>query len=185
MKYLAELLRRNRLVCFLTLTLIAIVAVGCRQVPKTSTSRFFVPNGSEGAFVVILDEEGGVSPETDGTHLDFVFDKNGLLKTNVDLDKLAGLPEFYYEEGAGGRIRLEYLTNRPQNSEGSLRSVGSLTEEERNNRVFIMNYEKGVLNSNSHQVRYHSFIICKPKDLNLVASRNLNEKLAKIQRGSR
>ncbi len=186
MRSLNEILRRNGTACLLVLILLVIAAAGCRQVPRVSKGRFLVPSGSEGAFVITIDKDGGVSPDDTGsTYLDFVISEIGLLQTNVELDRLAGLPEFYYDDGVGGRVRLEYLTNRPLQSGESLRSLDALTEDERNNRVFVMNYEKGVLNSNSRPVKYYSFIICKPKDLNLIASRNLNEKLAEVQRNMR
>jgi hypothetical protein len=63
------------------------------------------------------------------------------------------------------------------------KSFESITVDERQNKIFAMNFEQGSFNTKNGVVRFISFLICKPKDGNFYASTELPRKIAELHGG--
>jgi len=141
---------------------------------------YLIPEKFEGAIVVVYDQKDGVAPSFDGTEYVFNIPDSGVLKTNVEAKEINGQPSFFLVDGSGSRTKLEYLYFGGPKFSKEQRTEADLSDEERNNKVFAMNYVQGNFNTSNGNVKYKSFLVCKPKDGNLFASRDLNRKITDL-----
>lgn len=157
--------------------------VGCSVGAKTANVIYLIPEKFEGAVVIFYNQKDGIVPDFNGMEYVFTVQLDGVVKVNIDAKTVGGKPSFFLVDENGKRTELEYLyPGGPKYSEG-LRTMRDISNEERDNKVFAMIYEQGNFNVNAGNrvIYYRSFLIGKPKDGNLFASRDLNEKISNFQ----
>lgn len=144
-----------------------------KQLPVT----YLIPKDFEGAIVIFYNERSGIDPTLAEEGYVLTIPDDGVLKTKVDGKKLSGIPNFFLIDKDGSRKKLEYLYRTTM--EGQIRSGRTsrdVSDYERDNRVFAMNYDNFSLSA--ADIYGKSFLVCKIKDGNLFASRDLNKKIA-------
>lgn len=154
----------------------------CSIRAKSADVIYLIPKNFEGGVVIFYDQKDGITPDFNGTEYVFIIPKDDVIKTSIDAKTAGGKPSFFLVDENGKRTELEYLYPGGPKYPDGLRTVRDISNEERDNKVFAMIYEQGNFNAANRVIYYRSFLIGKPKDGNLFASRDLNEKIANFQR---
>jgi hypothetical protein len=169
----------KKFVCLLLMIAVAVGFGGCRYQSQANTKDvvYLISEKFEGAVLIYHGREDGIAPIFDKSEIVFEVPESGIIKTNFDAKELRGKPKFFFVNEGGERTELEYLYPGGPKYPENQRTEAKLTAEERSNKVFAMSYEYGSLNSPNGGVLYISFLVCKPKDGNLFASRDLSRKI--------
>ena len=164
-----------------------LLSVSC-TFAKPTKIEYLLPEGFTGGVIVLYNQPDGTAPEvlTDGT-VRYRIPKDGFLKVNTDQPEAIYNYSFYYIDGKNNVTRIEYI--QPQGStateRGGLRSEDTITEEERNNKVFAMNHRSIGFEANGNKGPLYAFSIGLPKDSRSIYLKTLdkydeiNEQLSK------
>lgn len=161
----------------LSLFIFTVALTACASSATKTRIEYRVPRDFEGAVVIFLNQPDGIAIAPENDTMIVPVPPSGVVKIKNSASDLDGLPLFKAFEPNGNVSTITYVRLENQPAFESSRLYGSLSEEERNSLVFSINYEKGSLSTKSGVVRFRSFLICKPKDGNLFASRDLNRKM--------
>lgn len=156
--------------------LLLVSGLACTPRPESLAVIYLIPEGFEGAVLIVYDENGGTDSHFDGRVHTVTVPNDGVVRIGSDQKTFSGPPRFYYFDAAGSRREVEYLAKTRIDPESSKRSENDLSDHERKNLVFAMNYDYGVLNSGSREIVFRSFLICKVEDANRFAATELSEK---------
>jgi len=95
--------------------------------------------------------------------------------------EVSGKPRFLIVGKNGERTEIELLYNGgPKYPEG-MRTSSDISNDERDNKNFVMTFERGNFNTANGVVRFGSFTVGKPKGGNLLVSRT-HRKVSEVQR---
>lgn len=145
-----------------------LLSVNC-TFAKPTKIEYLLPEGFTGGVLVLYNQPDGTAPEvlTDGTTR-YRIPKDGFLKVNTDEPEAIYNYSFYYIDGKNNVTRIEYI--QPQGStameRGGLRSEDTITEEERDNKVFAMNHRSIGFEANGNKGPLYAFSVGLPKDSN-------------------
>lgn len=156
---------------------ILLVFSSCSLRAKLSPVIYLIPENFEGAIVIFYNEKNGINPNLSEEGYILTIPNDGVLKVNADNKTLSGLPDFFLINKNGSRKKLEYhyKTNvESQFNKG--RTENDVSPDAKENQVFAMNYES--FNISAEDTYGKSFLVCKIKDGNLFASRDLNKKIS-------
>lgn len=155
-----------------------VLIAGCR-LTGGNRIEYRIGGDFEGAVVVRCDQSGesGVSKFQESKIIE--IPSSGVTSVATGCAEISGRPRFVSNEQNG--LELDYLFSRKELAGQGENSFESITEEERINKVYVMNYEEGNFNTANGVVRYFSFLVCKPKDGNYYASTDLINKITKLR----
>ncbi len=156
-------------------------SVGCsiRANPKTIT--YLIPENFEGGVVLVYAQKDGVTPDITENEIVFTIPTDGILKINIEAKEVSGKPRFLIVGKNGERTEIELLYNGgPKYPEG-MRTSSDISNDERDNKNFVMTFERGNFNTANGVVRFGSFTVGKPKGGNLLVSRT-HRKVSEVQR---
>ena len=126
-----------------------------------------MPAGFTGGVIILYNQPDGVTPAVskDGT-IRYYIPKNGFLKVNTNEPEEIYNYSFYYVDAKNNITRLEYIL--PQGSSMSkfinLRSVDTISEDETNNKIFVMNHRSIGFEANGNKGPLYAFSVGLPKD---------------------
>ena len=161
----------------LYLSVCAVVLAACVSPVNDKRIRYELPNDFEGAVVIFFDQADGVDIRKEGNTSIVTVPESGVVNVKDPISEMDGLPTFEMVKDNGDRSVITYLRLQNQPDTGSSRLYENISEEEKTGHVFSMNYERGSFQSKQGPTRYISFLVCKPKNANLFASRDLNRKI--------
>lgn len=148
----------------------------CSSNPKQLSVTYLIPKHFEGAIVIFYNETNGINPALTDEGYVLTIPNEGVLKIQGDRKKLGGIPSFFLIGEDGSRKKLEYLYTTTMESQiNSGRTELDVSDYEKENQVFAMNYDN--FNISAADIYGKSFLVCKIKDGNLFASRDLPEKI--------
>jgi hypothetical protein len=154
-----------------------LINVGC-TLAKSAKIEYLLPAGFTGGVIVLYNQPDGVAPETldDGT-IRYRIPKDGFLMLNTQEPENIINYSFYYVDDKNNTTRIEYIA--PQGStageRGGLRSVDTITEEERNSKVFAMNHRGIGFEENGNKGPLNAFSIGLPKDSRSIYLKTLDK----------
>lgn len=155
-----------------------LLSVSCSTFAKPTKIEYLLPAGFTGGVIILYNQADGSTPEitADGT-VRYRIPKDGFLKVNTPEPEAIYNYSFYYLDDKNNQTRIEYI--QPHGSSLStgenLRSVDTITEEERNNKVFAMNHRSIGFEANGNKGPLYAFSIGLPKDSRYIYLRTLDK----------
>ena len=154
-----------------------LLSVSC-TFAKPTKIEYLLPAGFTGGVIVLYNQSDGSKPEitADGTTR-YRIPKDGFLKVNTDEPDAIYNYSFYYVDDKNNQTRIEYLLphGAPVTAGVNQRSVDTVTEEERNNKVFAMNHRSIGFEAKGNKGPLYAFSIGLPKDDDHLYGRTLDK----------
>lgn len=161
---------------------IVFLGIGCSSRSNSRDVVYLIPHQFEGAVVVLYDQKDGSSPVFDGKSHFITVPGDGVVKVTDSYKSLSGPPKFMLVDEKGNKTNVEYLYQRKTGAESNTRTENDVSAEEAENKVFAMIYESPTFKTANGKVSLRSFLVCKIKDGNLFATRDLTKKIGEFQR---
>ena len=146
-----------------------LLSVSCSTFAKPTKIEYLMPTDFTGGVLVLYNQADGIKPEitADGT-VRYRIPKDGFLKVNTPEPEAIYNYSFYYVDDKNNVTRIEYIL--PEGSSVSkdinLRSEDTITEDETNNKVFVMNHRSIGFEANGNKGPLYAFSVGLPKDSN-------------------
>ena len=162
----------------ITILAIVLLSLSCSTFAKPTKIEYLMPAEFTGGVLILYNQPDGGKPEitADGT-VRYRIPKDGFLKVNTDEPEAIYNYSFYYIDDKNNVTRIEYI--QPQGStvmeRGGLRSEDTLSEEERNSKVFAMNHRSIGFEANGNKGPLYAFSVGLPKDSNHIYLRTLDK----------
>ena len=148
--------------------LLILMNLSCLSFAKPKAVAYLMPEGFTGGVIILYNQADGSIPETanDGTVL-YRIPKDGLLKLKQSFEENVFRYNFYYIDDKDNLMPIEYVqlayyVRDPGDT--TTKTLDTLTEDERNNRIFIINHRTTTFDIRGEKVYLQNFIIGKPKD---------------------
>jgi hypothetical protein len=138
-------------------------AIGCSVGTKRSDVIFNIPQDFEGSVIIFYDQKEGVAPLFNGTEYIFDLPNDGIIKTSLDQESTTGKSKFFFV-GGDRRTELELLYPTGPKYPAGFRSHDDISDDERDNKFFAVSFERGNYNIKNGNVKFNTFLVCKPKD---------------------
>lgn len=146
---------RQKIRLIFTLYLI-FTACSCSLLAKPTEVDFLIPMGYMGGVIVLFNQPDGIEAEKneEGIIL-YRIPPDGFLKVKTAFENKAYKFKYYYVDAQNNRQPIEYLYPRHyvrDPGDNTSKSFDTITEEENNNRVFVINHKKSNFNSDSGRI---------------------------------
>ncbi len=150
------------------ISLFALLSFSCFSIANPNKAIFLIPEGFTGGVIILYNQPDGIVPETadDGTII-YRIPKDGFLKVKPPLKKVAYKFNYYYVDANDKRTEIEYVYPKyyvRDRGDTTSKSLDSITEDERNNGVFVMNHRKVSFGTNEDKELISCFSIGNPKN---------------------
>ena len=157
---------------------LVLFSFSCSSFAKPKAVAYLMPEGFTGGVVIAYDQPNGITPEVanDGTIL-YRIPKDGFLKVKQSFEGSDFRYNFYYVDDKDNLAPIEYILPKgafaPPNT--NLRSEDAITEDERNNKIFAMNFNIAKFILNEEDVQLYVFSVGHPKDASFLYDKTLDK----------
>ena len=171
---------------YTTVVLLLWLCASCGLFAKPIKVEYLIPAGYKGGVLVLYNQPDGVEPDKteDGT-LVYQIPKDGFLKIKPKFERKNYKFRYYFVDSNQKQTEIEYLypdTYVRDRGDTTSRRRGELSEEEHNNKVFVMNSETPNFTvPPEERVFIHIFVIYTEKDSTKIYSQT-TDKVFEIQR---
>lgn len=146
-----------------------LLSCSCSLLGKPTDVNYLIPKGFTGGVIILYNQPDGITPETtkDGAII-YRIPKDGFLKVKQPFKRSYHKLNYYFVDAADKQTPIEYL--QPEyyvrdRGDTTTKSHDSITEDERNNQVFVMNHRNVTFDLNGNKAVINGFIIGNPKDV--------------------
>ena len=153
----------------LAVVVLLLLCCSCGLFAKPIEVHYLIPAGYKGGVVVLYNQADGVEPQTteDGTFV-YKIPKDGFLKVKPKFERKYYKFRYYFVDAQDKRTEIEYLypdTYVRDRGDTTSRREGEPSEEEHNNKIFVMNSEtKNFSVPSGERVFINTFIVYTEKD---------------------
>ena len=144
------------------------LSFACSLFAKPTNVIYLIPEGFTGGVIVLYNQPDGIEPEKseDGTIV-YRIPKDGFLKVNSPLNEGKYRFKYYFVDEKDKRIEIEYVypeayVRNPGDT--TTKSLDSITEDEKNNGIFIMNHRTVSFKNNGNKTVLYALSVGHPKD---------------------
>ncbi len=167
-----NILKRTIILAFVLLS------ASCSTFAKPIKIEYMILTGFTGGVIVLYNQPDGIKPEIlpDGT-VRYLIPKDGFLKVNTPEPEAIYDYVFYYVDEKNNQTPIEYIEPHGSTAleRGDSRSVDTITEEERNTKVFAMNHRSIGFEANGNKGPLIAFSVGLPKDSRSIYLKTLDK----------
>jgi hypothetical protein len=164
--------------------LLTVFSLSCSVIAQPKAVAYLIPEGFTGGVIVLYKQADGITPEIakDGTVL-YPIPKDGFLKVNTDFPPDNYIYNFYYVNTKNDLTPLEYVQLAyyvRAKGDTTTKTLDTLTEDERNNKIFVMSHRTIGFKVKDQSVPLYAFSVGYPKNANSYSNKT-NFRLSDIE----
>ena len=171
--------------------LLVSLSLACSLFAKPTDVIYLIPEGFTGGVIIIYNQPDGITPETtdDGTIV-YRIPNDGVVKVKSPLDEGRYRFRYYFVDEKGKQSEIEYVYPKAyvrNPGDTTSKSLDSITEDERNNGIFIMNHRTISFKNNGSKIVLYALSVGHPKDSGFLYSKtldNIDELEKKLQKAN-